>query len=429
MTPFQYYLFIGCAAFFGVGLIVALLLSWRRTSPETLKELRTFLRMSLAYLICNSLEITSSHEAGTVFFASLAYAFIGGILVAVFLFSLRFSGHDVLATRLRFLRWVIPAAQLLAVFTNGFHHLHWVSLTFVRVGPFISMQAAGYGIVFWVMYAYLQFFAISSIVLLCISVVTRSRAVNRQTVTVLVGTLIPLLFNSVYVLRLIPGLRKDFTPIAYAMTALLFVIASYYDRLFDLIPIARSALVEKLADPLIAVDGDGRIIDSNPAARAVCGLPQDANGTMILDNHFLASVARSLSRSDFPAVEAKTDQDHWFEVRTTDVRAGDRMLCLYSMRDITERRRLMEEKSELIERLSRALSDIHTLEGIVPICASCKKVRDDSGFWEQVENYVASHTMVEFSHGICPDCTARLYPDLGVDAKDDGDGADPEAAL
>jgi hypothetical protein len=87
----------------------------------------------------------------------------------------------------------------------------------------------------------------------------------------------------------------------------------------------------------------------------------------------------------------------------------------------------MEEKSELIERLSRALTDIRTLEGIVPICVSCKKVRDDTGFWQQVESYVSSHTMAEFSHGICPDCSARLYPDLDLSGPDDQDGTDPQA--
>jgi two-component system, NtrC family, sensor kinase len=423
VSAFQYYLFIICSAFFGVGLILALFLPSRKIGAEAIGELRLFLWLALGYLVCNSLEITAPNEATTLFFASISYAFIGGIPVAVFLFALRFSGRALLAIRLRPLQWIIPAIEVLIVSTNAFHHLHWISMTFVHVGPFISMRATGYGFLFWAMWVCLESFAISSVVFLFSSVITRSRAFNRQTLIILTGALIPWLFNAVYVLRLIPDLRKDFTPISYAITAILFAVGSYYDRLFDLIPIARSALVEVLADPIVAVDYDGRIIDANPAARIVCGLPDHPAGTLMAANPFLWSIVSRLEHADHPLTEASPEGKNWYEVRSTEVRAGDRTLRLYSMRDITDRRRLMEEKSDLIERLSRALTDIRTLEGIVPICASCKKVRDDTGYWQQVESYVSSHTMAEFSHGICPECSARLYPDLDLDGTEGRTGA------
>ena len=62
--------------------------------------------------------------------------------------------------------------------------------------------------------------------------------------------------------------------------------------------------------------------------------------------------------------------------------------------------------------LQNALSEIKQLRGIIPICASCKKIRDDEGFWHQVESYVSAHTEASFSHGICPDCAKKLYPEL-----------------
>ncbi|HLP09576.1 MAG TPA: response regulator transcription factor [Opitutaceae bacterium] len=61
--------------------------------------------------------------------------------------------------------------------------------------------------------------------------------------------------------------------------------------------------------------------------------------------------------------------------------------------------------------LQEALAQIKTLRGIVPICASCKRVRDDAGYWRQVEAYVAAHSEATFSHGICPECMAKLYPE------------------
>lgn len=71
------------------------------------------------------------------------------------------------------------------------------------------------------------------------------------------------------------------------------------------------------------------------------------------------------------------------------------------------------ERERLIASLRKALDEVKTLRGIVPICASCKRIRDDAGFWKQVEAFVSEHTEAQFSHGVCPDCYRRLYPDLG----------------
>ena len=82
------------------------------------------------------------------------------------------------------------------------------------------------------------------------------------------------------------------------------------------------------------------------------------------------------------------------------------------VQDITDRKRVETERETLIEELQHAIDHIRTLKGILPICASCKKVRDDEGYWQQVESYLAEHTDVQFSHGICPDCIRRHYPTM-----------------
>lgn len=78
--------------------------------------------------------------------------------------------------------------------------------------------------------------------------------------------------------------------------------------------------------------------------------------------------------------------------------------------DITERKKADEERERMIAELQEALEQIKTLKGIVPICANCKQIRDDEGFWQQVESYVEKHTEAQFSHGICPVCVEKLYP-------------------
>ena len=80
--------------------------------------------------------------------------------------------------------------------------------------------------------------------------------------------------------------------------------------------------------------------------------------------------------------------------------------------EIAERQRAEAEREQLIGQLQDALANIKTLRGLIPICAACKKIRDDTGYWNQLEGYLHTHTEAEFSHGICPECVGRLYPDL-----------------
>jgi len=87
-------------------------------------------------------------------------------------------------------------------------------------------------------------------------------------------------------------------------------------------------------------------------------------------------------------------------------------------KDITEKKQSEREKERLIEELEKALSRIKTLRGLIPICASCKKIRDDQGYWNKLEAYIESHSEAEFSHGICPDCLKKLYPNIKKKRKD-----------
>lgn len=83
-------------------------------------------------------------------------------------------------------------------------------------------------------------------------------------------------------------------------------------------------------------------------------------------------------------------------------------------RNITARKREELVRTQLIGELQEALANIKTLKGLLPICAACKKIRDDQGYWQKVEFYISQHTNAEFTHGICPDCREQLYPEYSV---------------
>lgn len=84
---------------------------------------------------------------------------------------------------------------------------------------------------------------------------------------------------------------------------------------------------------------------------------------------------------------------------------------LASMSDITDRRRSEAERERLISEREKALSEVRIMSGLLPICAACKKIRDEKGLWQQMEHYVHTHSHAQFSHGLCPDCEHTLYPD------------------
>jgi len=82
--------------------------------------------------------------------------------------------------------------------------------------------------------------------------------------------------------------------------------------------------------------------------------------------------------------------------------------------DISKRKQVENERKKLIAELQTALSEVKTLRGILPLCSFCKKIRDDKGYWEQVDIYIHKHSQADISHSLCPDCAKEHYPDLDI---------------
>jgi len=82
---------------------------------------------------------------------------------------------------------------------------------------------------------------------------------------------------------------------------------------------------------------------------------------------------------------------------------------------LTERREAVAAQKQLITELEEALSKVKTLSGLLPICSGCNKIRDDHGYWSQVEGYIQEHTDAKFTHGLCPDCIRKYFPEMEVE--------------
>jgi PAS domain S-box-containing protein len=106
-------------------------------------------------------------------------------------------------------------------------------------------------------------------------------------------------------------------------------------------------------------------------------------------------------------------EDRFFitSVRPFKDSAGKVASVVCISKDITDRKQAEDAREKVIRDLQTALAQVRTLSGLLPICASCKKIRDDRGYWTQIEMYIRDHSEAEFSHGVCPDCSKRLYPE------------------
>lgn len=123
--------------------------------------------------------------------------------------------------------------------------------------------------------------------------------------------------------------------------------------------------------------------------------------------------ARATGRLNFECRILWQDQSlHWIAARgrVHHDEQGHPSKLLGTVMDITERKRLEQERESLIAQLQDSLSRVKSLEGILPICAHCKRIRDEQGQWQAVETYVRGRSNADFSHGICPICLDKYYP-------------------
>ncbi|MBN1130294.1 MAG: hypothetical protein JXA71_14980 [Chitinispirillaceae bacterium] len=86
--------------------------------------------------------------------------------------------------------------------------------------------------------------------------------------------------------------------------------------------------------------------------------------------------------------------------------------AIIASQDITAQKTAEQDRLKLIAKLQQALGELETLRGLLPICACCKKIRDDHGYWNHIESYLRRHTLADFTHTLCPDCVKQFYPDL-----------------
>jgi PAS domain S-box-containing protein len=130
---------------------------------------------------------------------------------------------------------------------------------------------------------------------------------------------------------------------------------------------------------------------------------------------FLARIFRGGGRGTFEG-EFSSGGTVPIQIQIEAVVSADGTEARATVFDVTERHETEVERGQLIVKLQEALEQVKQLSGLLPICASCKKIRNDDGYWSQIEGYIADHSEATFTHGICPDCFSKALEDAGQDS-------------
>lgn len=134
---------------------------------------------------------------------------------------------------------------------------------------------------------------------------------------------------------------------------------------------------------------------------------------------FLRSLKQTTA--EFPAIVLQTvEDDEVLGREALELGAQDYLvkssinapLLVKAVRYAIQRQVMLREKDRLVNELKEALRNVQILQGMLPICSACKRIRNDNGYWQQVEEYFTRHSNAKFSHGICPECVKSIYPDL-----------------
>jgi PAS domain S-box-containing protein len=187
-----------------------------------------------------------------------------------------------------------------------------------------------------------------------------------------------------------------------------------------------ASIVASSDDAIIGKSLDGTITSWNKGAEKLYGYSsKEAIGRSILflippDSHeditnILATIKRGEHTSHSESSRQKKDGtiiNVSLTISPTWNTEGEIVGAATIARDISELKQAQHQRERLILELQEALAKVRTLSGLLPICASCKKIRDDKGYWEQIEVYIRDRSEAEFSHGICPECAQKLYPDF-----------------
>ncbi len=365
-----------------VSLAVALA-AWARRGVRGALPFALFMFAMAEWSIGNALEMFNASLEGKGFWAALEYVGIACVAPAWFAVGVELSGRrEWLSRRNVALLFVIPVITQLFVWTNQYHGLMRYDIRLDTSGPF-SVITKTYGPWFWVMTAYSYVLLAVGTVMIARTLLGRPQPYRGQAAVFIAGAAAPWVANVMYVSRLSPIPRLDITPIAFTVTGLAMAWGLFRYRLLDIVPVAWATVVERMSAGVVVADGQGRVVDVNPAAEGMTGWRADRAMGRPLSEVLAAwprvaeayrdlageggSSEAGLARGDVFIEAGGEDSERSFEVRLCSLVGPRRQLlgALAVINDTTEDRRAQsqlvkyERLLAAMEERTRRLQDLH----------------------------------------------------------------------
>jgi PAS domain S-box-containing protein len=281
----------------------------------------------------------------------------------------------------------LPAIGQIFAWTNSWHHLHYgADTTFTA----LESVVANYGPVFYANVTFQYALVGTGAVLLLVEIVDSGQVRRRQSLALLVSALPAAAANLLH-LAVFPSV--DLTSLGFVLGVLIIGWALFYGKLLDLVPVARDNLVRNMTDPVVTLDGENRVVDSNPAARELCGIEDSFVG--MHGEEFFARFPDLVERfgdvmetTTEISIEVDGERRH-FDLRITPVydEWSDESARLIVFRDITERKRreqVLEQKNERLDQFASFVS--HDLRNPLQVAAGQAALARENGDTERVRH-------------------------------------------
>jgi len=305
-------------------------------------------------------QYSSATLSAQIMAESFQYIGIVALPVTWLAFSLQYTGHGKWLTRRNLLLLlIVPAITVVIVWTNGIDGLMYQNRHLATSGPFTIISKT-YGPWFWTYWAYSYLLLFGAVVLLILRMFQPPRLYRSQSIALLVSIFVPLAWNIIYVADLTELYHVDMTPAAFVISGAAIAWGLFRLRMFDVIPLAHSTMVERMRDGLMVLDREGRIVGLNRTAESIIDCPsQEAYGQLATD--LLSQQPRLAKRllgtgnateSDMEISVEEDGMTHSFECRLSPLVTGRNNIAgrLVIMHNVTERKKTEETLKECEER-------------------------------------------------------------------------------
>ncbi len=326
--------------------------AWRRRPASGAAALTWLMLAGSEWALVYAVEMASLNPPIKVLLSQVMYIGVVSVPTMWFILTVQYTGRKRWLTRRNLvLLMIMPLCTLLLVWTSGVNDGHGLIWREIEIDTSVSpaIWDLTHGVFFWVYLAYSYLLVLSGSLLVFQSLIRSPKLYRGQAVALLIAALTPLAGNVLYVSGLVPFPGLDITPFAFALTGLAMAWALFYFRLLDVVPVAREAVIAGLADGVIVLDAQDRIVDLNPAAAQIIGHPVaevigQSAGHVLLGWGDEVGRYSDVTETREEIVLGTGEMQRTFDLRISPLsdRYGQLTGRLVFLHDITERRRIEE---------------------------------------------------------------------------------------